>query len=282
MSDLTFTERAKLEQLFGMASGYVMNFSNRTFAEFVLESTGRDIYDSRYDNASGSKAHRLRMFWQKEDNRLVGKLTGDMLDYLSESGPESESCRLIVARLKGTGTPSQAQQAQPEPSNPQLSASLSELRQELSDLATEKDRSKAGFALEKLLHRLFVLFELHPRQPFRVVGEQIDGSFQLDGHIYLLELKWERNPLPEADLLVFAGKVEKKSTFTRGVFIALNGISDQARQGITQGKAPSFFIMDGHDLMMVLSEAITLPEFLRSRVRLLAEEGRVYVPFSEL
>jgi hypothetical protein len=34
--------------------------------------------------------------------------------------------------------------------------------------------------------------------------------------------------------------------------------------------------------MMVLSEAISLPELLRRRVRLLAEEGRVCVPFSEL
>jgi len=236
MSDLTFTEREKFEQLLGMASGYVLDFTNRTFAEFILESTGRNIYDPRYDNASGSKAHRLRKFWQKEDNCLVGKLMGGLLDHLGESGPRVEICRLIVARLNGTASPSQAPKPQEMPKL-QLSATLLELRQEFSDLATEKDRAKAGLALEKLLHRLFVLFQLHPRQPFRVVGEQIDGSFELDGHVYLLESKWEQNPLPEADLLVFSGKIEKKSTFTRGVFIALNGVSEQARSAITQGKA---------------------------------------------
>jgi hypothetical protein len=282
MSDLTFTESQKFERLLDMASGYVLDFTNRTFAEFILGSTGRDIYDSRYDNASGSKAHRLRMFWKKEDNRLVGKLMGDMLDYLDESGPRVEICRLIVARLNGRANPSQAPPRPQETPEPQLSATISELRQEFCDLATEKDRAKAGLALEKLLHRLFVLFQLHPRQPFRVVGEQIDGSFELDGHVYLLESKWERLPLPEADLLVFSGKIEKKSTFTRGVFIALNGVSEQARAAITQGKAPSFFIMDGHDLMMILTEAISLPDFLRRRVRLLAEEGCVCIPFSQL
>jgi hypothetical protein len=282
MSDLTYTEKDKFEQLLGMASGYVLDFTNRTFAEFILDSTGRDIYNPRYNNASGSKAHRLRMFWKKEDNRVVGKLMGDLLDFLGESGPRVEICRLIVARLNGTISSSQVTSKAEETPKPQLSATLSELRQEFSNLATEKDRAKAGLDLEKLLHRLFVLFELHPRQPFRVTGEQIDGSFELDGHVYLLESKWEQNPLPEADLLVFGGKIEKKSTFTRGVFIALNGISAQARQAITQGKAPSFFVMDGHDLMMVLSEAISVPDFLRRRVRLLAEEGRVCVPFSEL
>jgi hypothetical protein len=98
----------------------------------------------------------------------------------------------------------------------------------------------------------------------------------------LLESKWEGHALPEADLLVFRGKSEGKSTFTRGVFVALNDITQQARDAITRGKAPSFFVMNGHDLMMILNEAISLTEFLRRRVRLLAEEGRVCVPFSEL
>jgi hypothetical protein len=104
----------------------------------------------------------------------------------------------------------------------------------------------------------------------------------LDGEVYLMESKWEKAPLPEADLLIFRGKIEGKSTFTRGVFIALNDVSEPARNAITRGKAPSFFVMNGHDLLMILSEAISLEDFLRMRVRLLAEEGRVCVPFSGL
>jgi hypothetical protein len=124
------------------------------------------------------------------------------------------------------------------------------------------------------LNRLFEILELQPRQPFRVVGEQIDGSFQLDGEIYLLESKWEKHPLAEADLLVFRGKIEAKSRFTRGVLIALNDVSAQARDAIITGKAPCFFVINGHDLTMTLGEVVTLPEFLRKRVRLLAEERR--------
>jgi hypothetical protein len=284
MSDLTFAEKRKFEQFLGMSSGYVLDFTNRTFAEFVLDSTGRDIYDSRYDSASGSKAHRLRAFWQKEDNHLVAKLMGDMLNYTGDTGATAELCRLIVGRL--LGRPHVAVQVpEPQPGLPQQSRRLEALlglKEEFAQLAMEKDRSKAGLALEKLLNRLFELYELKPRNPFRVVGEQIDGSFDLDSHIYLLELKWEQHPLPEADLLVFRGKIEGKSTFTRGVFIALNGISHQARDAITRGKSPSFFVMDGHDLMMILSDVMTLPDFLRKRVRLLAEEGRMCVSFGKL
>ncbi len=162
------------------------------------------------------------------------------------------------------------------------SQALFQLKGLFFQLSAEPGRRKAGFALEKLLNQLFELFELKPRQAFRVIGEQIDGSFELDGQIYLMESKWEKDALPEADLLVFRGKIEGKSTFTRGVFIALNDVSSQARDAFTRGKAPSFFIMNGHDLMMILCEAISLPDFLRKRVRLLGEEGRVCIPFSEL
>src|SRR5882762_5551728 len=106
MSDLTYAEKIKFEQLLGMGTGYVLDFTNRTFAEFVLDSTDCNIYDKRYDNGSGSKAYRLRMFWQKEDNALVGKLMNDMLDYIGETNPKVEICRLIVARLLKDKPPS--------------------------------------------------------------------------------------------------------------------------------------------------------------------------------
>jgi len=37
MSDRTFIEKAKLEKIFGMSGGYVLSFSDRTFAEFIEE-----------------------------------------------------------------------------------------------------------------------------------------------------------------------------------------------------------------------------------------------------
>jgi hypothetical protein len=38
MSDLTFIEKTKLEKQFQMGGGYVLDFSNRTLAEFVADS----------------------------------------------------------------------------------------------------------------------------------------------------------------------------------------------------------------------------------------------------
>ena len=105
MSDLSSSEKRKLERLFGMSTGYVLDFSNRTFAEFVEDTCGRDIYDARYNHGSGSKANRLRGFWTTEGNHLVGKLIGTLMDYGQEinayknDGPLPDECRRIVARL---------------------------------------------------------------------------------------------------------------------------------------------------------------------------------------
>jgi hypothetical protein len=55
LSTLNHTEKRKLEKLLGMETGYVLDFSNRTFAEFITDYSGINIYDSRYDYGSGSK-----------------------------------------------------------------------------------------------------------------------------------------------------------------------------------------------------------------------------------
>ena len=162
------------------------------------------------------------------------------------------------------------------------SAELRELRDRFFVLGSADSRQKAGFELEKILNRLFALHGLAPREPFRVIGEQIDGSFDLDHKTYLVEAKWEREPVCEAPLLVFRGKIEGKSKFTRGVFLSTSGVTHDAREAILRGKQPIFFVVDGYDLTMVLSDEVGLVDFLRQRQRLLAEEGQVVVPFKDL
>lgn len=106
MSDLTGIEKRKLERLLGMSSGYVLNFSNKTFEEFFFDSVGISIYDSKYDYGSGSKANRMRAFWNREGNHLVGKVLGSLIDgweeYRSHDSPEtpSEDVVQIIQRLQ--------------------------------------------------------------------------------------------------------------------------------------------------------------------------------------
>ena len=90
---------------------------------------------------------------------------------------------------------------------------LADLQQELLALQTWTDRPAAGLRLEKFLNTLFCLSGLQPRSPFRVTGEQIDGSFELDFETYLLEAKWEKDALQAKELYAFREVIEGKSAF---------------------------------------------------------------------
>ena len=114
MSKLSSIEKKKIEKLLEMGSGYVIDFSDRTFQEFILETTGIDIYDKKYAYSSGSKANRLRAFWDQEPDHIVGKLILDLLEYWktqkfmndieASQGEQAlyDQCSKISARLMQT------------------------------------------------------------------------------------------------------------------------------------------------------------------------------------
>lgn len=84
MARLSNIERKIFEKLFHMDSGYVLDFSNNTFYDFIKNSVNINIFDDKYldcDYSSGSKANRLRCFWDKEPNEIVYKLLKELLLY---------------------------------------------------------------------------------------------------------------------------------------------------------------------------------------------------------
>ena len=74
MADLSYNEKKVIESFLEMESGVVLDFTNASFQEFVWDSVRRDIDHLDYNNASNSKANRLRAFFKIESNQVVGKL----------------------------------------------------------------------------------------------------------------------------------------------------------------------------------------------------------------
>lgn len=112
MSDLTFVEKKALEEILEMSGGYVLDFSNYSFREFIQESIKINIESSDYcvDGSLLSKAKRLRELWKKESNHVVGKLAEDLLSYKQDSStlsitPEQiQRCEKIIKRLSSTSS----------------------------------------------------------------------------------------------------------------------------------------------------------------------------------
>jgi hypothetical protein len=82
MANLTTPDKQVLEKLFQMGGGYVLNFSDRTMAEFFRDDVGIHIYSQKYNYGSGSKANRIRGFWSRVDDKTVGKSVLKLLEYI--------------------------------------------------------------------------------------------------------------------------------------------------------------------------------------------------------
>jgi hypothetical protein len=98
MANFSYTEKRNLEEFLHMAGGYVLDFSNRTFQEFVYDSIRLNIDDETVGGL-GSKAVRLRHFWKHQPDHIVGKLLKDFVDYRDLDSPLREKCRKIAERL---------------------------------------------------------------------------------------------------------------------------------------------------------------------------------------
>lgn len=82
MSSLATNDKQALEKLFQMSGGYVLDFSDRTMGEFFNDDVNINIYDEKYNYASGSKANRMRGFWQVADDALVGQSIVKLVEYI--------------------------------------------------------------------------------------------------------------------------------------------------------------------------------------------------------
>ncbi len=77
MTNIRAVDRLFLDELFEMGDGYVLNFSNRTFAQFFAEELNLDIDNPANAVDGGSKGKRLRHFLQNTDKpKVVRTLNG--------------------------------------------------------------------------------------------------------------------------------------------------------------------------------------------------------------
>ena len=276
-----------IDDLFEMGGGYVLDFTDRTFAEFFHDDLGINIDDPKYQTEGTSKAKRLRYFLKTSSAEQRIRTLTALWEYretnrrrkrIEESVPEAAvEFRKLIVRL--------SDKAQPTPAtspthNPHFDLSkIDLLKDELMELSKLAPQPR-GFAYERFLKNLFDANGLAARSSFRLVGEQIDGSFELTGETYLLEAKWHGAPIGAADLRSFNAKVEDKAAWSRGLFVSHSGFSDEGLEAFGRGKR--VICVDGLDLYEMLEKKLSLYEVLGRKVRRAAETGYPFVRVREL
>jgi Restriction endonuclease len=139
-----------------------------------------------------------------------------------------------------------------------------------------------GLRFEGFLSDLFAAFDLAPRGSFRLMGEQIDGSFRLHTETYLVEAKWHGPKIGFADLMAFSGKVAGKAAWARGLFVSSSGFNQEGLEAFSRGRQTNLICVDGLDLYEVLSRRVSLVAALEEKARRAAETNRAYIPVRDL
>jgi hypothetical protein len=80
MAQIKQSEKLIFENILGLNSGYVLEFSNSTFQEFIYNLIRIDIYNNKYSLYGDSKAKRLRAFWQLESDKDAGLVLKELLE----------------------------------------------------------------------------------------------------------------------------------------------------------------------------------------------------------
>ena len=91
MVELKRSELQRIDEIFEMTSGYVLNFSNRTMAEFFEDELGVNIYVEKYGVNGASKANHLRTFLAIENGFDVGQFLRKLWDYRTSTSEVAEN-----------------------------------------------------------------------------------------------------------------------------------------------------------------------------------------------
>lgn len=81
MSNIRSIDMMFLDDIFDMGGGYVLNFSDRTFAQFFSEELNIDINDPVYARTGSSKGKRLRCFLQTVDKPTIVQTLKALWEY---------------------------------------------------------------------------------------------------------------------------------------------------------------------------------------------------------
>jgi hypothetical protein len=147
------------------------------------------------------------------------------------------------------------------------------------ELACSADPHHRGYLLQDLLNRMFDLHEIPVVRAFTRNGgaEQIDGAFKLDGWHYIVECRWREKLADIRQLDGLLGQVGRSGKQTMGVFLSINGWSENVPKLLKQNPEKCILLMDGYDLRCALALEADLRDLLLAKLAHLNLEAEPFL-----
>ena len=148
------------------------------------------------------------------------------------------------------------------------------MKKDLYALFGLADPQKRGKQVEDVLNRLFQTSGILVREAFTRIAptgegvvEQIDGVIELDGEIYLVEMKWWDKALGTGEVSQHLVRVFSRNC-ARGLLISYSGFTDPAVTICRESLARMVVALCGlEEIVQLLEREDDLAEFLRKKVR---------------
>jgi restriction system protein len=164
-------------------------------------------------------------------------------------------------------------------------ARITEIREKQVELTSIKDdlfalfgipddqSQKRGKLLESVLNRLFDSGGILVREAFELVGgegegitEQIDGVVEIDGYLYLVEMKWWKDPLGTAEVSPHLVKVFNRG-HAGGVLISNSGYTRPAIKTCKEALTKKIVVLcELQEIVMLLEQQAGLKDFLKRKI----------------
>jgi hypothetical protein len=135
-------------------------------------------------------------------------------------------------------------------------------------MATQQDPHQRGYLLQSLIEQTLDLHSIPVVKSFtRNSGaEQIDGAFKLEGWHYIVECRWREKLADIRELDGLKGQVDRSGKQTMGLFLSINGWSENVPPLLKQNPDKSIILLNGYDLRCVLNRQADFTEFLLAKV----------------
>jgi hypothetical protein len=165
------------------------------------------------------------------------------------------------------------------------SRDLTRLHDTLAALFNDEDPQRRGKAVEPILNEYFKVEGVLVREAFRFREaekggplEQVDGVVELDGHLYLVEMKWWNHRLGTGDVALHMVRVGHRGD-VRGLIISASGFTEPAvtmcRDELIRGV---FVLAELRELVFWMEREHSLRATLKEKVdRAMIDKNPLYI-----
>ena len=151
---------------------------------------------------------------------------------------------------------------------------LATIHDDFKRLFSMEDAHERGRLLEGVLNRLFKANDILVRESFTLVtepghgvGEQIDGVVEIDGEIYLVEMKWLTEPVGVPEVSQHLVRVFNRSA-SRGIFISYSDYTAPAIDVCKESLSQTVVVLSTlQEFVILLESDMGLEQFLKAKIQ---------------